>query len=96
MSTYEQTLRCQVAVPPHHATRRGSAIGVQTGGHQRGAWDFQSNQVVIHPLIGPIHIEIHDQRSWGGPNLANERSGTAAGIKLEYETTTILEKLRPR
>lgn len=76
-------------------TSQSSAIAVQTRGHQRGALDFQSNQAVIHPLIGPIHIEIHDQRSWGGPNLANERSGTAAGIKSEYEATSILEKLRP-
>lgn len=65
--------------------------GPNPAGASKPARDLRSNQPLIHPLIGSIHIEMCDQREAGEPGLAGERVGTAAGIKLHYESSTLLD-----
>jgi len=63
----------------------------KAAGASKPARDLWSNQPLIHPLIGSIHIEMCDQRKEGEPGLAGERAGTAAGIKFHHERRTLLD-----
>lgn len=95
LSAYEQTERAgrarwQIRPPIWLKAWAGPERPNPTGA-SKPARDLQSNQPLIHPLIGSIHIEMCDQRKEGEPGLAGEQASTAAGIKLHHESGTLLD-----